>query len=178
MIVYKKIQAKYSPFLTLSELEKLGDEVTEFGNELKKTTHQYWATHSRWQKCYVNYLKNMTKRADLASIHDHVQISINPVIITGLRGERGSGKLILGNNGTRDLIINASLALPSTHWGLIFPDSQLVSELFNLKKFKIPSKQTKNISLTVKFPNSLSFNNYKGILKIKPNPINLLPETK
>jgi hypothetical protein len=73
-------------------------------------------------------------------------------------------------------MIYGYLALPSTHWGLELPEAQIINGLYNLKKFKIPSKQTKKIPISISFPNTLSFNNYKGIIKIKPDPIYLLPE--
>ena len=93
-----------------------------------------------------------------------------------MRGAHGKTKLILGNNGTRAIALYPHLALPSQHWNLVEPEATVVNNLYQLKRIVIAPKQTKEISLAVAFPQTLSFDNYSGILKLNPKQIKLITE--
>ncbi len=142
-------------------------------SEVKGSAEKFWSFHAHWQSKYINYLKNMWKRADLAFIHQHVKITTNPVILRGLRGDQVKDRLILGNNGARAITLDANMALPSVHWSLTVPEARVVNNLYNLKLIRIKPKQTKEIPITISFPSSLSFGEYKGILKLNPKPFEL-----
>jgi hypothetical protein len=172
------IQARiyYDPYLRKTDLSGLNFEFNLASNELKGYLSGFWNTHSKWQENYINYIKNMKKRSLIANISDHIKITTNPVIILGMRGGSANGKLILGNNGTQAVPLDAYLGLPSNHWSLTKPEAIIINNLYHLKHLKIPSRQTREIQITISFPNSLSFAEYKSILKFYQKPFKLLPE--
>jgi hypothetical protein len=188
---FLKIRIKYAPDIlaasstTTAKLKKgtkdskSGDNTMEFVRamgEIKKAAQKFWYFQSRWQAVYSNYLKNMVKRSDIAYINEHVKITTNPIALKGMRGNKSSSKLIVGNNGTRAITLFPNLALPSMHWSLVEPEGTIENNLYNLKRLMIPPKQTKEIPVSITFPKSLSFAEYIAILKINPRPIKLLPE--
>ncbi len=170
---YYKSEAKYNPYL-------MGDQANQqlnfaFG-EIKKQVMIFWSMHKSWQMRCSNYLKNMSKRANLAYVREHVKITTNPVILHGLRGMQSRIKLILGNDGSRRITLQSNLALPSIHWNLLEPEAMAVNDMYQLKRMQIASKQTKELPINISFPQSLSFPKYTGILKLNAKPITLLPE--
>jgi hypothetical protein len=173
---YYHTQAEFDQGLSQVEIRNCSEELNRAINEIKKTVQTFWYFNLDWQIAYSNYLKNMGKRSDLALISEHVKITTNPVILRGIRGNNNNGKLILGNNSPQAIALNAFLALPSKHWTLVEPEANFINNLYNLKRIMIPSKQVKEIPLTITFPRSLSFSNYKAILKLNPKAIKLLPE--
>ena len=170
---YYKTQSHFDPNLAR---EKVSDEINMAFGELKKMGNTYWSLHKKWQIKCRNYLKNMYKRANLAFVREHVKITTNPVILRGLRGAPGKTKVILGNDGPRAIVVYPYLALPSIHWNLIEPEAAVVNNVYNLKRIVISPKQTKEISIRISFPQSLSFPGYTGILKLNAKPIKLLNE--
>ena len=174
--MYTKSRAALDNFISSQELSELNNEVTNSVMELKRPVNRYWQLNGRWQNIYTNYLENVKNRSKQAFVHDHVKITTNPIIIEGMRGGLGKSRLILGNNGQRSVVLNAKLAFPSNQWSLIEPAAIIKNNLYDLKNIKISPKQTIEIKCSVSFPNTLSFNNYKGILKMKPKPFELLPE--
>lgn len=173
---YYHAQAEFDTGLSQVEIRNCSEDLNRAINEIKKTMQTFWYFNLDWQIAYSNYLKNMGKRTDLAILSEHVKITTNPVILRGIRGNNNNGKLILGNNGPQAIALNAFLALPSKHWTLVEPEANFTNNLYNLKRIMIPSKQVKEIPLTITFPRSLSFSNYKAILKLNPKAIKLLIE--
>ena len=100
---------------------------------------------------------NLQKRSNLAFVREHIKIATNPVIMLGMRGGSIRSKLILGNNGSRSIALNPYLALPSMHWNLVEPEANLFNNVYNLKRILIGPKQTKEVSINIAFPRSLSF---------------------
>jgi hypothetical protein len=170
---YFRSQTKYDPLLTKEDVLA---EINIAFNELKKVGKFYWAIHNQWQLKIINHLKNMSKRANLAFIREHVKITTNPIVLHGMRGSDAKTKLILGNNGTRKIGLQPYLALPSDHWNLVVPEAQAINSVYQLNRIVLSPKQTKEVSITVSFPISLSFQKYTGIMKLNSKPINLLPE--
>jgi hypothetical protein len=170
---YQKSQAKYKPNLSRTELAA---DLNPALNELRKANQKYWYYHQLWQAKCVNYLKNIAKRWDLAQLREHLKITTNPVILHGMRGAKGNTRLILGNNGSKEITIYPNLALPSIHWNLLEPAARTNNEVYQLERLSIEPKQVKEIPITVSIPRSLSFNKYSAILKIYPKPIKLIPE--
>jgi hypothetical protein len=166
-------EAKYNPYSVSRESNI--DQNRALG-ELRNAVQKFWFFHRRWQIMCKNYLKNMANRGELAFIHEHVKITTNPVLLHGMRGGHGKTKLILGNNGIRAIALYPHLALPSQHWNLVEPEATLVNNLYQLKRIVIAPKQTKEISLAVAFPQTLSFDIYSGILKLNSKHINLITE--
>ena len=166
-------ESRYNPYSVSPESNI---EQTRALGKLRDAVTKFWFFHGRWQTLYMNYLKNMANRGELAFIHEHVKITTNPVILHGMRGAHGKTKLILGNNGTRAIALYPYLALPSLHWNLVEPEATVVNNLYQLKRIVIAPKQTKEISLAVAFPQTLSFDNYSGILKLNPKQIKLINE--
>jgi hypothetical protein len=177
LIQYYKCQGKFNKFLTKTDLSDLSENINSCIGEIKKIVNRYWQIHKRWQIRYTNYIKNMIKRERQVFIHDHVKITTNPIIFEGMRGGNGGGKLILGNDGPHAVKLDGVFALPSVHWSLIEPESQLINNLYYVKQMKIPSKQTKELRLTISLPNALTFGEYKGVLKLKNRAFELLNET-
>jgi hypothetical protein len=166
-------QSKYDPYLPQ---EKVTAELNMAFNELKKVSKNYWAMNNRWQTNCGNYLKNMSKRANLAFVREHIKITTNPVSVHGIRGAHGRTKLILGNNGSRNIGVQPVMALPSIHWNLVEPEARALNNIYHLNRIVINPKQTKEIPITVSFPRALSFQKYTGILKLNTKHIKLLPE--
>jgi hypothetical protein len=176
LIQYYKCQVKFNEFLTKTDLAGLSENINSSIIEIKNTVGRYWQIHNRWQSRYINYIQNMKKRERQVFIHDHVKITTNPIIIEGMRGGNGGGKLILGNDGPHAVKLEGVFALPSVHWSLVEPEAQLINNLYYVKKMKIPSKQTKELRFVISLPNTLSFGEYKGVLKLKNKPFELLNE--
>jgi hypothetical protein len=176
LIQYYKCQAKFNKNLSKTDLTNLSEHINSCISEIRKNVEGYWQIHKRWQSRYINYVKNMKKRERQVFIHDHVKITTNPIIIEGMRGGTGGGKIILGNDGSHPVKLEGIFALPSTHWSLIEPEAQLINNLYYVKKMKIPSKQTKELKFTISMPNSLTFGDYKGVLKLNNKPFELLNE--
>jgi hypothetical protein len=177
LIHYNKARVKFDPYFGKNEQDSLNEELGQVVLEIKKIVTRFWDIHNKWQTNYINYLNNMKSRSNIAFIHEHVKISINPVIFRSMRGAQTKGKLILGNNGSSAVKLDSYLGLPSSHWDLAVPGAQISSNLYNLKTIKIPPKQTIEIPIRISFPNSLSFSEYKAIFKLKPKPFELLPES-
>jgi len=176
LVHFSRSQAKYSPLHNLRDPDWLGAELGRDINEGKKISEKYWHYHKLWQNRYINYFKNIVKRSSLAFMHEHVTITTNPVILRGKRNEQASAKLILGNNGSRPVVVNPYLGLPTNHWNLVLPEAIYENNIYKLKRIKINPKQTKEIPMTISFPASLSFSSYTGVLKLNPKMIKLLPE--
>ena len=170
---YSNAQAKLNPYL---DKEETTSELNRAFVELKKVNQTYWLFHKQWQGRCSNYLKNMSKRANLAFIREHIKITTNPIILRGMRGGQSRSKLILGNNGSCTIALNPHLALPSIHWNLVEPEANMVNNIYNLKRVVITPKQTKEIPINIAFPRSLSFPNYSAILRLNAKPIKLIPE--
>jgi hypothetical protein len=146
---YYKSEAKYNPYL-------MGDQANQQLNfaygEIKKQEMIFWSLHKSWQLKCSNYLKNMSKRANLAYIREHVKITTNPMILHGLRGMQSRIKLILGNDGARNITLQPNLALPSIHWNLLEPEAMAVNDMYQLRRIQIAPKQTKELSVNISFP--------------------------
>ncbi|WP_455391733.1 hypothetical protein [[Eubacterium] cellulosolvens] len=170
---YNHTQAKFDPYLASASIS---EQLNFAYNELKKFNNTYWDLHKTWQTRCSNYLKNMTKRGNLAYVNEHIKITANPVILRGLRGTLSRTKLILGNNGSHSITLQPYLALPSIHWNLVEPEATTINNVYNLKRVVISPKQTKELPIIISFPQSLSFPNYTGILKLTAKPIELRSE--
>lgn len=170
---YNKSRAKLDPYLVGDSANR---QLSFAFSELKKLEQNFWALHKIWQMKCTTYLKNMSKRANLVYVREHITISTNPVILHGSRGAEAKGKLILGNNGSRRITLQPTLALPSTHWNLIEPEAMTVNDLYQFGRFQITPKQTIELPINISFPQSLSFPKYTGILKLNTKPIKLLSE--
>jgi len=189
LVNYYRSQAKYDPAITSTGGSGSGeqkqqtrsnvvfaDEIGSALGEIKKSAKKFWYFHMLWQNRYGNYLKNMSKRTNLAFIHEHMKITTNPIIFQGMRGGESRCKLMLGNNGARAIALYPYLALPSQHWNMAEPEAHLINNLYNLKRIVIPPKHTKEIPFAITFPRSLSFSEYAAVLKLTPKSFKLLPE--
>jgi len=170
---YYKTQASFDQYINH---EEINNELNPALNEIRKIGQIYWHYQNRFDLKYRNYLKNMSKRANLAYIREHIKITTNPMILRGMRGGQGKAKLLLGNNGSRAIGLYPYLALPTIHWNLVEPEANTINEVYRLRRIIIAPKQTKEIPITISFPQSLTFSNYSGLIKLNPKPIKLLSE--
>jgi hypothetical protein len=125
--------------------------------------------YDKWKNRINKYRQNMKKRNILANIRTNLKITINPVIIKGMKGEKSNNKIILGNSGDLPLKFKAFIAMPSKSWSLIEPVTYTTREgIALMKNIKIGSKQTIELPVSMLFPKSLSFKEYTSIMKIEP----------
>jgi hypothetical protein len=125
--------------------------------------------YDKWKNRINKYKQNMKKRNILANIRTNLKITMNPVNIEGMKGEKGNNKIIFGNSGDLPLKFKVFIAMPSKSWSLIEPVTYQTREgLALIKNIKIGSKQTIELPVSILFPKSLSFKEYTSIMKIEP----------
>jgi len=166
VIEYNQNRLTYDPFCSQKELKINISSQTRLLDSIESDISYLY---DKWKNRLSKYKQNMTRRNILANIRTNLKITINPIKIEGMKGEKGNNKILLGNSGDLPIKFKAFIAMPSHSWSLVEPMTYSTKEgVAMMKNIKVPPKQTLEVPVSVQFPKSLSFKDYTSIMKVEP----------
>ncbi len=166
LIEFNRNRLRYDPFSTQKDLQSKINIHTKLIDSIGRDISYLF---DKWKNRLNKYKQNMKKRNILANIRTNLRVTINPVEIEGMKGERSNNKILLGNSGELPIKFKAFIAMPSRSWSLIEPVTYSTREgVAMMKNIRVPPKQTLEVPVSIQFPKSLSFKDYTSIMKIEP----------
>jgi len=127
-------------------------------------------------RLFENHKSNMEIRNKSALLFDSIKMAGKSNILSGLSGEQVHKQLVFKNSSKKQLRFNLLFAFPTEDWHLLEPETNLIDGVYHKENLIIPASGKYKERVTVSFPKSLSYQDYKGLIKLEPVDVRLLEE--
>jgi hypothetical protein len=173
-IEYNHFNIKYNRFmdekLSKNNLAKHFESIEQIGENIEVIINQVMGL-------LHNHFENMKFRSKAALLYNSIKLEGESDIINGLMGEQIRQHLKFENKSNELLEFNLLFAFPSSDWHLLEPETNLIDGVYWHENLTISRLGKHSIDITVAFPKTLSYKEYRCLIKFEPVVYRLLGET-